>query len=640
MSPLGATKASFGMKSPKPSLWRTKEFYFYYLCFMVGLPMMCYTAYTLSSDQLPNYQHYKQELSEGWLFGRQIDNSDTQYRGFRDNLPLLTLGIATFVLINRGSQYLLRRTVGQSGTISPALYPVSPLTATSVWSRVTWHFGHTWVLPRLYLTMILSLVFLYVVFGNSTLIILLLTMGNYILARILGGWKVGAPIVFWVYNLGMLFFNETYHGYHFAHMAPWLAPLDHNRGIMTRWDVFFNITMLRMVSFSMDYHWARLESTGQLARTQRSSGQGTSGNEPRSAPEHDGAESNLHDHPAPLTEKQRSVQSCSLSDYNLVHYFAYLFYIPLYFAGPVITFNNFIWQQRRPSPDVSCRTTVVYGLRLLGALFLMESMQHLLYVVAISHTKAWEGFSPFQMSMVGYFNLKFIWLKLMIIWRYFRFWALCDGMDVPENMRRCMSNNYSVQSFWRDWHVSFNRWLVRYLYIPLGGRRFIIYNIWAVFTFVAVWHDISLRLLAWAWLICLAIVPELLLSFIFNRPKYSEKSYFRFFCGVGCVLNIFMLMVANLVGFSVGVEGVQSMLEQIFCLKGLAFVLITFACVFIAVQIMFEIREHEYRQKYQAAQEQWQVAHPNRSPIPEDSFELRSPSPKTIESIPLQQTRE
>ena len=34
-----------------------------------------------------------------------------------------------------------------------------------------------------------------------------------------------------------------------------------------------------------------------------------------------------------------------------------------------------------------------------------------------------------------------------------------------------MSNNYTVRGFWRAWHCSFNRWLVRYIYIPLGGNR-------------------------------------------------------------------------------------------------------------------------------------------------------------------------
>ncbi|RKP34282.1 MBOAT, membrane-bound O-acyltransferase family-domain-containing protein, partial [Dimargaris cristalligena] len=532
----------------KPPLWHTREFYVYYVAFVVVLPYMFYAGYNLSSDQHPNYEVYKGQLTEGWLFGRQIDNSDTQYRGFRDHLPLLSLGMAAFAT-------------------SP-----SNLFATAS-SRFRW----PRVIPRIYISLSLSLVFLYVVFGNSLLIIVTLTLINYILARCLGGIPYVGPIIFWVYNVGMLLLNETYRGYRFAHLHPALAPLDHNRGIMTRWDVFFNITMLRMVSFAMDYHWKLQADRAPLTKT--------GGTSP----------STWHDHPAPLTDRDRITQSCPLADYNIFHYWGYLFYAPLYFAGPIISFNNFIWQHRFPSTEVAARSTMLYGLRLAGSLFTMECMQHLFYAMAIAHTKAWSGLTPFQISLVAYLNLKFIWLKLMIMWRFFRFWAMCDGLEVPENMRRCMTNNYSVQSFWRDWHCSLNRWLVRYLYIPLGGRKYSVYNIWVVFTFVAIWHDISLHLLAWAWLICLIIVPELGLTFVFNRPPYTTHPYFRHFCAAGCVLNIFLMMIANLVGFAVGVDGVQTMLSQIVCLQGVAFISITMVCVFILVQVMFEIREEEYR---------------------------------------------
>lgn len=35
---------------------------------------------------------------------------------------------------------------------------------------------------------------------------------------------------------------------------------------------------------------------------------------------------------------------------------------------------------------------------------------------------------------------------------------------------------------------------------------------WLVFTFVALWHDMTLKLLAWGWLLALFFVPETLLG--------------------------------------------------------------------------------------------------------------------------------
>jgi len=65
------------------------------------------------------------------------------------------------------------------------------------------------------------------------------------------------------------------------------------------------------------------------------------------------------------------------------------------------------------------------------------------------------------------------------------------------------------QGFWRNWHASYNLWLVRYMYVPLGGSRRRALNAWVIFTFVALWHDVEWRLLIWAWLMSLLFAPEL-----------------------------------------------------------------------------------------------------------------------------------
>jgi D-alanyl-lipoteichoic acid acyltransferase DltB (MBOAT superfamily) len=206
----------------------------------------------------------------------------------------------------------------------------------------------------------------------------------------------------------------------------------------------------------------------------------------------------------------------------------------------------------------------------------MEFMLHYIYVVAISKAQpAWEVYTPFQLSMLGYFNLHIIWLKLLLPWRFFRFWSLLDGIDPPENMVRCMSNNYSAMAFWRGWHRSLNRWIVRYLYIPLGGSgdpktkgkwakiRFIA-NFLAVFTFVALWHDINMRLLAWGWLITLFVLPEVLAEMAFPMRKWqNSRNVYRWICGVGAVFNILMMMAANLVGFVVGLDGLKGLVGGI-----------------------------------------------------------------------------
>jgi len=38
--------------------------------------------------------------------------------------------------------------------------------------------------------------------------------------------------------------------------------------------------------------------------------------------------------------------------------------------------------------------------------------------------------------------------QFLSIWRFFRVWAMLDGMEVPDNMHRCVHNNCTFAGFW------------------------------------------------------------------------------------------------------------------------------------------------------------------------------------------------
>jgi protein-cysteine N-palmitoyltransferase HHAT len=104
-----------------------------------------------------------------------------------------------------------------------------------------------------------------------------------------------------------------------------------------------------------------------------------------------------------------------------------------------------------------------------------------------------------------------------------------------------------------------------------------------VFSFVALWHDLTFRLLAWGWLVSLFILPELLASYILPASRvcrifastlldsdllsfvqFGKKPWYRHVAGVGAVLNIVMMMLANLVGFVIGTDGIRFFVDQLF----------------------------------------------------------------------------
>lgn len=262
-----------------------------------------------------------------------------------------------------------------------------------------------------------------------------------------------------------------------------------------------------------------------------------------------------------------------IKDFSFRNYVAYAIYAPLYIAGPILTFNDYISQLKYRAASIERPRTVRYAIRFVLVLFAMEALLHFNYIGAISKARPeWGSYTAAQLSLLSYFQLHIIWLKLLLPWRLFRLWALIDGIDPPENMVRCVSNNFSTQMFWRAWHRSFNRWLIRYIYIPLGGSSFRTWRL-AVrsivtyllsFTFVALWHDIQLRLLIWGWLIVLFMIPEWIGSYLFQQKRWeSQPRLYRTLCSFGSMANILMMMAANLVGFAVGLDGLQAIIRGI-----------------------------------------------------------------------------
>lgn len=59
----------------------------------------------------------------------------------------------------------------------------------------------------------------------------------------------------------------------------------------------------------------------------------------------------------------------------------------------------------------------MYAFRFICSFVTMELVLHTMYVVAIKDTKAWEGDSPADLSMIGFWNLVIVWLKVCSIIR-------------------------------------------------------------------------------------------------------------------------------------------------------------------------------------------------------------------------------
>ncbi|EKV16229.1 Glycerol:H+ symporter (Gup1), putative [Penicillium digitatum] len=577
------------------SLWRTPEFLVYYLFFIILVPLMFKTIINVSKESHPTYSTYSHLLSPGWIPGRQVDNSDAQYESFRNNIPALLLLLIAHPLARRVYRLYMNRANVETKRSSHSVIGA----------------GEAQLEQRMRFDFWFGLIFIIGLHGVSALKVLLILLFNFRIGKDVP--RAYVPAATWIFNIGILFANELSGGYSLERIAKafasgsgasedgadvlvqWGQTLDSLGGLMPRWEVLFKVAVLRLISFNMDKYW----SIDYLAAS------------PIEKKQLD---------PTTLSDRDRVRIPAEPTAFTFRNYIAYMLYSPLYLAGPILTFNDYVSQQRYTAASVTRARITMYAVRFGLTLLCMELILHYIYAVAISKANPdWSAFTPGQLSMLAFFNLHIIWLKLLIPWRFFRLWALIDGIDPPENMVRCMSNNYSALAFWRGWHRSYNRWIVRYIYIPLGGGggrrppgapkpvspprsifvgKFLqIRNFLLVFTFVALWHDINLRLLMWGWLITLFVLPEVLGGMLFPAHRWrSHPTAYRVLCGVGSVGNVLMMIIANLVGFALGLDGLKDLLANLTgSYSGLAYMISCCVVLFVGVQVMFEVREDELR---------------------------------------------
>ena len=472
--------------------------------------------------------------------------SDSQWRTFRSNLPLAVVLFGVYLI----ATWLMKK----------------------ISKRQSWDLQ-----KKLQFKAITAMIGLFLLHGLNSLKIFVILAISYAIGKLLRG-KILNVAATWTFAISTLFFLEFFKGSELFPSMRWvdgffaLFP-----GFVPRWYVTFNITILRMISFNMDLYYLHRGTYSPLQHREHcqicSAVDGGGG----------GGE----------CERMRVQEAPTESFFNFTALLAYVLYLPLYLAGPIITFNDFITQVDRPLSQPRSET-IIYAMRWLGCLLLMEVFSHYFYVVAVKETRAWQGFRSVDFIILAILNLKLLWLKLLLIWRFFRLIAMLDGINTTENMERCMSNTYSGLAFWRSWHRSFNKWIIRYLYIPLGGTKKAAWNIWPIFSFVAIWHDIHLNLLIWSWLICLFILPEILLKWLCKRLDLENKSpHYLQLAALAAGGNIFLMGIANLVGFVVGFDGLKVILTAFRGLDGLVLTIILALTLYAIGHVQLQIRRTE-----------------------------------------------
>lgn len=181
-------------------------------------------------------------------------------------------------------------------------------------------------------------------------------------------------------------------------------------------------------------------------------------------------------------------------------YMAFILFFPTMVAGPIKRYQTFLPSLREPSLEWAAdwrmgMTRILVGLAKKFAIAdLMTAFTSHLNHADIAKAQRWV--LP-------------IWLLAYGVKIYFDFSAYSDiaigsarlfGMKVPENFDWPYART-NIAEFWKHWHISLYRWLLDYVFIPLGGSRCkpprILVNLMLTMFLSGLWHGAGLNFAVW-----------------------------------------------------------------------------------------------------------------------------------------------
>ncbi|XP_072911112.1 hedgehog acyltransferase like, b [Hemitrygon akajei] len=159
-------------------------------------------------------------------------------------------------------------------------------------------------------------------------------------------------------------------------------------------------------------------------------------------------------------------------NYSILDLLIYNFYLPFFFFGPVMTFDQFhaqINQSRFMRKQNEIWNIGKYALTHLAVIVLVDIIFHYLYILTIpSDLKLTTTLSDWALACLAYFNLVYDWIKAAVMFGVVGTVARLDYLDPPKPPK-CITMLYVFAETHFDRGI--NDWLCKYVYDYLGEEH-------------------------------------------------------------------------------------------------------------------------------------------------------------------------
>ncbi|XP_063774351.1 protein-cysteine N-palmitoyltransferase HHAT isoform X7 [Pseudophryne corroboree] len=164
--------------------------------------------------------------------------------------------------------------------------------------------------------------------------------------------------------------------------------------------------------------------------------------------------------------------------------------------------------------------------RLLLWWCLGELMIHTMYMHAIySNYPTLEDVSYWTLGGLALAQVLFFYVKYLVLYGLPVLIVQLDGLNAPA-LPRCVSTMHSFTGIWRSFDVGLHRFLVRYIYIPMGGSHCglggMLLSTAFTFIFVCYWHGAHEYLWYWAALNWFGIIIEQAVKKLLTMPSIQD----------------------------------------------------------------------------------------------------------------------
>ncbi|XP_072293078.1 protein-cysteine N-palmitoyltransferase HHAT isoform X2 [Eucyclogobius newberryi] len=256
-----------------------------------------------------------------------------------------------------------------------------------------------------------------------------------------------------------------------------------------------------------------------------------------------------------LNRTGRIVQLCWL--------FSYTFYHPFFYNGPIITYKDYIQHIKRPAEELgrvraACKFLILRTLRIALWWGIAEYMIHAMFMHSIQSNETYlEILPPWALGGLALALVQFFYVKYLVLFGLPSMLATMDGL-IPPKLPRCVSIMHTFTGMWRHFDEGLYRWLIRYIYVPLGGSHcgplYKVMSSGLAFGFVCLWHGGHDYLQCWALMNWAGVLVESGLKMLLSSSvihsfieQHFSAAMKRRCVALLCAFSTAMLILSNLV---------------------------------------------------------------------------------------------